>query len=385
MHIVGVTGESISGEQLRSSVGHPASAEGYFHDGVLYAVLLQVSAVPPLPHRGKAVQIHHSYFRDRSKQLRVQGTTTLAWVDSEVEIVDALSGRILGRKLVRKPRGQKHGYFAIDINDVKKKTRFVFARLKGEVETVRSGNTLVVKNDSISPLPTSGEFIVLGPVTALDPVNQTITVSGMTVQIPDDLPIEGTQQISGLTLNQLMDSQTTGVTRSLMAKGYNSGYLVRMSGQINQRQSTQPDESTEIYTASSCQVDTSEVVLTGTLQNIDPASREITVNGVSVSLNSDPRFGFSFHDDAGNKLSEEQIAELSESAMGQSVTVKGYSHLFQEKAKGTEYRPVQSRIVAVTVELSAPTQAVDRRSAPADKQEASKKSAKATGPGKNNA
>jgi len=385
MHIVGVSGESISGEQLRSSVGHPASAEGYFHDGALYAVLLQVSAVPPLPHRGKAVQIHHSYFRDRSKHLRVQGTTTLTWVDSEVEIVDALNGRVLGRKLVRKPRGQKHGYFAIDINELKNKTRFVFARLKGDSETVRSGNTLVVNNDSISPLPTPGDFIVQGPVTALDPVNQTMTVSGMTVRIPDELLIRGTNHITGLTLNQLMDQQTTGAIRSLTAEGYNSGYLVRMSGQVSNSLTRESVDSPDTYTASSCEIDTSEVVLTGTLQSIDSACRQIVVNGLSIYLNSDSRFGFSFNDGTGNKIPDEKIPELRQSAIGRSVTVKGYSHLFQEKAKGTEYRPVQSRIVAVTVELSAPTQAVDRRSAPADKQEASKKSAKATGPGKNNA
>ena len=385
MQIADVTGQPVSGDVLKSFVGHPATAEGYFHEGTLYTVLLQLAAIPPSQHRDQPVQIDHVSFRSRTNHLRVLGTTTLAWVDSDVEIVNSLNRQIIGRKRVRKQHGQRHGYFVIDIDELDSRPRFVFARLAGDSETVRSGNTLVTDNQNISALPSSGHFIVQGPVTGLDPVRQTMTVNGMTVQIPDDLPIEGTQQISGLTLNQLMDSQTTGVIRSLMAKGYNSGYLVRMSGQINQRQSTKPDDSTAIYSASSCQVDTSEVVLSGTLQNIDPASRQITVNGISISLNSDARFGFSFHDDAGNQLSEEKIAELSESAMGQSVTVKGYSHLFQEKAKGTEYRPVQSRIVAVTVELSAPTQAVDRRAAPADKHEASKKSVNATGPGKDNA
>ena len=390
MRIVDVTGETLTGQRLKSSVGQPATAEGYFHRGTLYTVLLQIAAMPQLTHRDAAVQIHNACGRSRMKQLRVLGTTNLTWVDSDVQIIDSSTGRVLGTKRVRKRDGQAYGYFVVDIDDLQIKPRFVFARIDGDSETVRSSNTLI-ENHTVSLLPSPAEFILQGPVTHLDPAQQTITVNGVTVQIPAELPIGGTNNITGMTLERLIDPQTTGVVRSLTATGYNSGYPVRICGQVSRHQISDPIDSTPVYTASSCDIDTQEVILTGILESIDPEVRQITVNGLDISLNSDLRFGFTFQDTAGNELSAENVSARSDTLIGGRVTVKGYSHLFQAKAVGTEYRPVQSKLVAVTVELSSQdaadtqTQSVDRRSMPPNTDKVSETPAPATPLGQDNA
>ena len=379
MWIVDVMGETIGGERLRSCVGHPATAEGYFHRGIFYTVLLQIDAIPQLKHDDSAVRIHKAPGRSRSGQLRVIGTTDLLWVDSDVHIVDSATRRVLGTMRVRKPRGRDHGRFVVDVDGLKSVPRFVFARIDGDSETVRSSNALVGRS-TISLLPSASEFILEGPISQLDTARRTITVNGVTVRIPDELSIGGTNNIAGATLDRLKDSDATHAVRSLTASACNSGYLVRIRGQVpragSESQTDGKSNSAEVYTASSCAIETAEVVLTGVLESIDLQARRLMINGLTVLFNEDHRFGFSFRDAAGTELSPGSVSERGDKLVGSQVTVKGYSHLFRKKAVGTEYRPVQAQIVAVTVEFPSQDEAivearpVDRRSAgPAADQE----------------
>jgi hypothetical protein len=360
MRIVDATGNAIGGQRLKSSVGYPATAEGYFYRGTLYAVILQVDAMPQLEHGDSAVRIHKAAGRDRSGQLRVMGTTDLLWVNSKVRIVDSVTGKVLATRRVIKRRGRDHGRFLVDINALERVPSFVFARIDGDEETVRSRNKLVAQS-SISLLPAAEEFALEGPIEHLDAAERTITVNGVIVRIPSALSIGGTNDIRGDTLERLADAETNPAKRSVMPSDCNSGYLVRIRGRVSREETERPTAGTSrfkaVYTATACSMETEEVELTGTLESIDPQARQLTVNGLTVLFNEDERFGFAFHDGAGLELSSELVSEQRDQLVGSQVTVKGYSHIFRAKAVGTEYRPVQANIFAVNVDF-LPTETV---------------------------
>lgn len=360
MRIVDATGNAIGGQRLKSSVGYPATAEGYFYRGTLYAVILQVDAMPQLEHGDSAVRIHKAAGRDRSGQLRVMGTTDLLWVNSKVRIVDSVTGKVLATRRVIKRRGRDHGRFLVDINALERVPSFVFARIDGDEETVRSSNKLVAQS-SISLLPAAEEFSLEGPIEHLDAAERTITVNGVIVRIPSALSIGGTNDIRGDTLERLADAETNPAKRSVMPSDCNSGYLVRIRGRVSREETERPTAGTSrfkaVYTATACSMETEEVELTGTLESIDPQARQLTVNGLTVLFNEDERFGFAFHDGAGLELSSELVSEQRDQLVGSQITVKGYSHIFRAKAVGTEYRPVQANIFAVNVDF-LPTETV---------------------------
>ena len=361
MIIVDAMGNVTGGQALKSSLGHAATAEGYFHQGTFYATILQVALTPALEHNGSSVQVHKACARDRSKHLRVIGTTSLTWVDSDVEILDSVTRQVLGGGRIRKRRGERHGRFVVDCKILDELPHFVSARITGDSETVQSKNQLVAKA-SICRLPGPNQFLLQGPIEDLDVTKQTITVNGATVTIPDELNIDGTNHITGSTLERLADPTGGGNTRTLLASAYNSGYLFRLQGNVStlgdRRRSDVATSTGGSYTASTCAIETKEVAITGTLESFDPEHRLLVVNGLTIFFNNDNRFGFAIQDTAGKKISPEIVSAQCQQLVGSQITVNGYSHIFRSPAVGTEYRPVQGQIYAVDLILSA---SVDRR------------------------
>jgi hypothetical protein len=356
MQIVDAAGNPIGGNQLRASSGYAATAEGYFYNGKLYTTLLNLSTTPPLEHNNSDVEIHIACGRGRSGELRALGTTTLTWVDSDLELLDSLTNKVLCTSRVRKRRGQNHGRFVVDCSNLEKLPRFVSARIVGESETARSKN-VVVKGRQINALPRNGEFILEGPIEDMDVIAKTVRVNGVTVSIPDDLAIGGTNNINGSTLPLLSDREDAGTTRSLFASSCNSGFAARITGVVSGLDTGDPTDdrknSTASYVASSFTIDAEDVEIAGILDDLDLSKGQLTIDGALVSFNRDERFGLSFADLNGHKIATAVVAEKLDMLLGQPVTVKGYANLYRATAVSTEYRPVQAEMCAVTIELGA--------------------------------
>jgi len=356
MQIVDAAGNAIGGNHLRASSGYAATAEGYFHKGKLYTTLLNLSTTPPIEHNENDVEIHIACGRSHSGDLRAIGTTTLTWVDSDLELLDSSTNKVLCTARVRKFRGQNHGRFVVDCRNMERLPRFVSARIVGESETVRSNN-VVVAGRQISALPRPAEFILEGPIEDMDVTAKTVRVNGVTVSIPDDLVIGGTDNINGSTLTLLSDPAHAGITRSLFASSCNSGFMARIVGVVSGLGAgglaDAGKSSTDIYVASSFSIDAEDVEIQGVLDDLDLSKGQLTVDGALVSFNRDERFGLSFSDSNGNEIATAVIADKLDFILGQPVTVKGYANLYRDKAVATEYRPVKAEMCAVTIELGA--------------------------------
>lgn len=182
------------------------------------------------------------------------------------------------------------------------------------------------------------EWAVEGPITAIDPAASTITAMGMPVQIPADLVLGGTANITGATLNLLLDSAAPSRIRSIFESPATSSFpysagTLKAEGEIVET----PDGL--VFVATAAVVELAENVILGVLESVDTANNGFILNGVNVVLNPDERFPADILDAGGEPIS---LVDLG-SATGQLVGVVGYF------AGGVMYAQlVETEVVPVT-------------------------------------
>jgi len=180
--------------------------------------------------------------------------------------------------------------------------------------TVVAVTSLASAQAQVVPL----DFAVEGPVSAINPANQTITVQGMTVIVPADLVIAGTNNITGANLSALLDANAPGRVRSIFASttenpGY-SGATLRGDGVIEQT------PNGRVFRLNAAALELAENVLLGELDSVDPATNSFVVNGVTCRMNPDQRFPSKILDAGAEPMTLTDLA----TQVGTVIGVTGY-------------------------------------------------------------
>jgi len=152
----------------------------------------------------------------------------------------------------------------------------------------------------LAQIPTP--WAIEGPITAIDPVRGTITVSGFTATIPPTLTIDGSISITGSDLTRLEDGNAPSRVRSIYASPFGSpvaysGATLKAAGVVvdgvNGRQ----------YQATDAVVELAENVVVGSLESLDVATGHFSINGVQCVMSPDERFSTDVLDAAGGPIS----------------------------------------------------------------------------------
>lgn len=162
------------------------------------------------------------------------------------------------------------------------------------------------------------DFAVEGPISAINPANQTITVQGMTVIVPADLVITGTNNITGANLSALLDANAPGRVRSIFASttenpGYSGATLIG-DGVIEQT------PTGRVFRLTAASLELAENVLLGVLDSVDIANNTFVVNGVTCRMNPDQRFPSKILDAGAEPMT---LTDLG-TQVGTVVAITGY-------------------------------------------------------------
>lgn len=175
------------------------------------------------------------------------------------------------------------------------------------------------------------EWAVEAPITAIDPATRTITASGVVAEIPEALVIEGTNGITGATLNLLLDSAAPSRVRSVFASapgdavGYSGGTL-KAEGVIV------AGPTGNVCVATAVVVELAENVILGPLESVDQNAGTFVVNGVHCQMNADERFPAEILDAGFEPITMADLAR----GVGTLVGVIGYVHAGQMYAQTVE-------------------------------------------------
>ena len=164
------------------------------------------------------------------------------------------------------------------------------------------------------------QFAVEGPISAINPAAGTITAQGMTVVVPADLVLEGTNNITGANLSALLDANAPGRLRSIFASttetpGYSGGTL-KAEGIIEQT------ANGRVFRLTTAVIELAENVLVGELDSVDTANNSFVVNGVTCRMNPDQRFPSAVLDAGAEPITLTDLA----TQVGTVIGVVGYFH-----------------------------------------------------------
>lgn len=190
------------------------------------------------------------------------------------------------------------------------------------------------------------EFAVEGPISAINPAAQTITAQGMTVVVPADLVLEGTNNITGANLAALLDANAPGRVRSIFASttetpGYSGGTL-KAEGVIEQT------ANGRVFRLTAAVIELAENVLVGELDSVDAGTNSFVVNGITCRMNPDQRFPSAILDAGAEPIT---LADLA-TQVGTVVGVVGYFHNGVQYAVNVETEFVPSNPGADTVRIT---------------------------------
>ncbi len=175
------------------------------------------------------------------------------------------------------------------------------------------------------------EWAVEAPITAIDPAARTITASGVVAEIPETLAIEGTNGITGATLNLLLDAAAPSRVRSIFASapgaavGYTGGTL-KAEGIIV------AGPNGNVCLATAAVVELAENVILGPLESVDQNTGTFVVNGVPCQMNADERFPAEILDAGFEPITMADLAN----GIGTLVGVVGYVHAGQMYAQAVD-------------------------------------------------
>jgi hypothetical protein len=177
-------------------------------------------------------------------------------------------------------------------------------------------------------------YEVEGKITAYDRLNRTITANGMTIGVPSTLLVK-TEDAGAATGNitfEALTDPTAEASRSIIG-----GTLIS-TGNIT---TTTTATSTSIsFIANSVFVEFAENVISGTLSDINLSDSSFRVNGVTIRMNTDPRFPHKLLDAGGKEIAVSNLSGFE----GTLVSAEGY------------YDATQGVLYGVTVETEVITQ-----------------------------
>jgi hypothetical protein len=161
---------------------------------------------------------------------------------------------------------------------------------------------------------------VEGKITAADVTARTITVNGMTFTVPADMLLK-TKSLDQPTGNTTFADAFAGAQPTLV------GGTVIANGTTDIVPAIDSVEQTPVagsycmnLTATSVFSEVAENLIIGPLMSVDAASESFVVNGVTVTMNKDPRFDSQLIDTGGDPL---QVSDLV-GHEGALIDVAGY-------------------------------------------------------------
>lgn len=361
MQILDAVGNDIPLEEMPSCPGLPATARGYYLNDVFFATLLQVDRRRPMTHETGIVQVHAAVGDHQSGVLRVFGTTSSECLNSEICVFDAVTDQALGFGKVIAAADRQSGSFVAQLTGLEFMPSFIKLKCGAGSMAVSSPRT-VVNPAVLAELPATGMFFVYGPIQAMESVGSMVKVNGVMARIsPETLMFPlNTEAAFRATL---AGNATLGVlpkSRSFLPSDYNSGFPLRidcrrpelaLGNDANQTVVTDESLDSVISTATICILNSEECALTGRVDSVDLETQTVVIGGVSVGVHGDDRFGLEVRTVAGRPLQKSDLLPLLNQLKGKTLSVRGYSQLIRREHSATKYQPVESCVVAVSLEL----------------------------------
>ena len=361
MQILDATGNEIPLEEMSSCPGLPATARGYFVEDVFFATLLQIDRRKPMTHQMGIVQVHAAAGDHHKGVLRVFGTTAAECLNSEVEVFDAITNRLLGSAKVLPEADGKSGSFVAQLTRLESMPSFVVVKCGAGSMAIGSPRT-VVNPAVMAELPASGMFFVYGPIQSMKAEERVVSVNGISAHIADEtlvFPLDSENAFRDFLAG--VDSPAAGANqRSFLPSDYNSGFPVRLdcrqpelspTAAAPENQDASEKKDAAIPVATLCMINAEECSLTGRVESVDEAAQTAVICGVVVRLQEDERMGLVVTTAAGRPLPKSDLMALLTSLQGKTVTVRGYSHLIRREHTATQYQAVEASVVAVHMEL----------------------------------
>lgn len=186
---------------------------------------------------------------------------------------------------------------------------------------------VIVAAASWSSANAQAPFTIEGPIDAIDPINRIITVMGVPVEIPADLPLTGTNNggvpVTGATLDKLLDDVAPTRVRSIFQSGVtdpNSYYGAIFRMRVG-TQSPLPGGGFK-YVAGPASLALAEHTCVGLLQSVDTVNNSFVINGLTCKVSPDTRFVASITDLGGQPIPVSGLTQV----IGQPVSVVGYRY-----------------------------------------------------------